>query len=288
MPALLHESGARLNLAGSEPSDPLRALMEGQWALWGVLALASVALLALYQWSRKALRRWQAAQLHTMAHSRIVSPNSIPQGTAAFIEIPTPAGIERIAGTVQAIQPRGVVIIVPVSRFETALAPGTPLTVVATVHFAAYRFYASVVECRIINDARTVYLTRPQWVERVQRRNYVRVPVKLPTIVSPMRPSPDENALIRGVIYNLSGGGAGVATPMALPQGTLIRVRVPLPIIGEAGFDARVMRCSPLEGDDSFHYLLQCEFLYIPEETRSLIINYCFDVERDLLQQRIR
>ncbi|HXG25008.1 MAG TPA: PilZ domain-containing protein, partial [Chthonomonadales bacterium] len=261
MPALFQETGEWSHLVGSKLIDPLEALMEGQWMLWGALALASLALFTLYHWSRKALRRWQAAQLHTMASGQIVSPDCIPRKTAAFIEIPTPSGIKRVTGTIQAIQPRGTVIAIPSSRFEEAFAPGTPLIVLATVRFAAYRFHASVVECRVNNGAWMVYLTRPQWVERVQRRNYVRVPVKLPTIVSLMRPSSEGDTLIRGMIYNLSGGGAGVATPVALPQGTLIRVRVPLPMMGEAGFDARVTRCSPLEGDDSFHYLVQCEFL---------------------------
>lgn len=288
MPALFQETGEWPLLAGSKLPDPLEALMDEQWILWGVLALASMTLFILYHWSRKALRRWQAAQLHSMASGRIVTPDCIPRETAVFIEIPTPSGIKCVTGTIQVIQPRGMVIAMPFSRFETAFAPGTPLIVTATVRFAAYRFHASVVECRMGNGVWTVYLTRPKWVERVQRRNYVRVPVKLPTIISPVRPSSEGDTLIRGVIHNLSGGGAGVATPVALPRGTLIRVRVPLPITGEAGFDARIIRCSPLEGNDSFRYLVQCEFLYIPEETRSLIINYCFDVERDLIRQRVR
>jgi c-di-GMP-binding flagellar brake protein YcgR len=288
MHCLLNESAKWFPEVESEMIHLWDALWEGQGMLWGVVALSSLILMAVFHWSRQALRHRQVAQLYSMVQNRLVLPECIPPGTAVLIEVLLESEIKRVRGTIEAIQPRGSVITVLLRDCQMAVPPGTPLIVIATLRSAAYRFHVSVVECRLLSDTWKLSLTRPEWVERVQRRTYFRVPVKLPTTISPMRPSSAVGTLLRGEIWNLSGGGVGVATMAAISPGTLIRVRVPLPTIGEAGFDARVMQCRRLDGETSFHFLVQCEFLYISEETRALLINYCFDVERDLMRKKVR
>ena len=162
---------------------------------------------------------------------------------------------------------------------DTVSAPrrGTPVSATLTGAAGVISF-ESVVEDRTVTDRQTLlYLSRPTIVSRVQRRENFRVPVQIPIVLTMAYPSDDGDTMYRGVIQNLSGGGFRIAMPIAPATSTVLRARIPLFPIPEITFLARVIYSGPLDSGEAY---AQCLFIDIPEETRNLVINHCFGLER--------
>lgn len=213
-----------------------------------------------------------------LAACRPVPADRVREGMPAILEAPRDGGMRRSAGMVRAVHRRYFALAVDTETAPVAI--GSPLFVTVADDSAAYRFAAAVTDRRVVDGVPTLYVRRPVWVERVQRRAFHRVPVHLPTAVL-LRPAEGrEPAVHRAVVQDLSAGGVRLAVPVAAPIGTRLRVRLPVEGLGEPGFEARVQRCDATPAGARFAYVLGCEFVCIAEETREAVLRHCFDVER--------
>lgn len=257
------------------PPVPIERLL-----FWGSAAV--VALLLALSVGPMLFRRWLAARYRALAAAQLAPPDVIRTGMRAFLETPVRSEGERLARVLQPADKK--MIALAVSR-EEAPPIGTPLRVLLIGDGAAYRFHARVLDRREGEKGAILYLTRPAWLERIQQRAYFRIPADVPTTVAHLNAGKEEPPTYAALIRDISGGGLRLVLPVALPKGALIRVRMPIPRLGEPAYEARVVFHQKEIQQERVEYIIGCEFIHLPEETRNLLINYCFDVQR---QQRDR
>lgn len=125
-----------------------------------------------------------------------------------------------------------------------------------------------------------VCLASPTVCQRIQRREYVRVPTldacKLEVFhESEGRFLPPAAAPLK----NLSGGGCAVVFMMAVRTGVQVRVTLDLPDAGEMQFEGTVRHCVPHFSRGGTEYSLGIAFDPMSDGRRSCIIRHVFALQ---------
>lgn len=128
-------------------------------------------------------------------------------------------------------------------------------------------------------------LAPPQSIQRVQRRNYVRlnvnVPVRFSIVGAPDGFQYDAVLTWSGTVRDLSGGGALLASPVKLIQGARLDLTIDIPGYSVATM-AEVVRTAPDTLDPTpTAYPNGVRFVDIAEKEREIIIRYIFGEQRD-------
>lgn len=245
-----------------------------------------VLLVVMMAVARGLMREWRLQQMQARAAAELMPADSLRAGLPAIVEAPTGGGLLRGRLTIQAVERKLVTLALPMDADEPdmadvgAVAAGTPVCVTVAGDTAAFRFHASVQDRAVVAGVRTLYVSRPAWVEKIQRREHFRIPVALPAAVSTVEADSRDSRLMRGVVEDLSGGGCRVALPEAQPDGSWLRIRLSDDGLGDCSLEARVVRCEPTRRFGPLRCAAQCEFVYLTEETQNRIVLYCFDAER--------
>ena len=154
---------------------------------------------------------------------------------------------------------------------------------------ALYRF-----ETRLVGPVRGGGLTiaRPRQVVRIQRRQYYRLSLELPTTFRLLTGEGrrDASAPLPARLVNLSGGGALLAAAKPAPAGLSVVVRVPAGVMGDPlDVDAEVLDCRVAAQGVARTYLIRLRFFDPPRlsaEDREAIIAHIFQQQRLMLKGR--
>ena len=162
----------------------------------------------------------------------------------------------------------------------------------AREHDARYRFRSKVVG-RIAKPIPTVLIEPPEHIERMQDRQFVRVPTTLPAryVFAKMEdekiPEP-----FKATIMDISASGIrmGVDLPEqeTRPDRTIARetyLSVTFDLPGLMRFDQTEVRVINVIEDRWRHHILLCMFLDISEEMREHIVRYNLAQQRVLLRK---
>ncbi len=127
-------------------------------------------------------------------------------------------------------------------------------------------------------------------IDRLQRRDYVRVKASLPVIMQEARPTrvaskPSEyRALqISGRTVDLSGGGIAILKELSVPVGTEIHLKLKLEE-GEPPLEltARIVTINQTEDPSGRHlFRLGIEFTGIPDAKRRIIVRKVFKIQQE-------
>jgi c-di-GMP-binding flagellar brake protein YcgR len=243
-----------------------------------ILALGLVAALVF---GISLYRRWRAARFEMAGENDWVPSSVIAEGNPATLESPSVTGIVASKSMVRSTHKRWIGLSSP-DETGSPLAIGTPVAVLARGESCLYRFHGAVVDRRVVDGVATLFVEKPPIIEKVQRRENFRVAVELPTTLSVLESGSDDSPPMRATIDNLSGGGFRVAIDKPLPEGSIVRVRIPVVTRMGFSFEARVVRCAAVRTVGPLRHRAQCEFIHLPEETRNLIVACCFDFQRQL------
>jgi c-di-GMP-binding flagellar brake protein YcgR len=125
----------------------------------------------------------------------------------------------------------------------------------------------------------------PSAIERIQRRNYVRVDVRLPFFYQKYRDDGSKMPLKKGLILDISGGGVLLRTPEYIEKDTFLQTKFKL---GEEDFDVRskVVRVIEKHRGRKSMYKYGIIFDNISEMVRRKIIGFVFDVERNNIRKQ--
>jgi c-di-GMP-binding flagellar brake protein YcgR len=145
------------------------------------------------------------------------------------------------------------------------------------------RSFEVVVRKREERPSPCLHLTWPEKIERIQRRNDVRVDVLVRVVATPEQPQGER---ISGTTTNLSAGGARLVLPQLLEPGTEVPLQLHLPETGVRECTARVIR-SGETGDERvvLAYWTAVEFVRIDDSARKDITKFVFDIQRDQLRR---
>lgn len=151
------------------------------------------------------------------------------------------------------------------------------LTVFVPLPDAVYSLPCPVVE--VGAEDLTLSIPADETIQRIQRREHVRVKTTLPCwIEMPRRGAYDEP--FESMALNLSGGGCALINPKKLITGTQVRLTICLPDDESWVLVAKVKHERSLMIEQETMFLAGLEFQDIDEVQRGKIIRYVFDVER--------
>ena len=132
------------------------------------------------------------------------------------------------------------------------------------------------------------FIRMPEFVEKVQNREFVRISVDYPVILRPL----DENGAMEGMIFtravDISGGGLAVVNKAMLPLGSKAVLELDnIPGVGLLRITGRVVRCVKVDaaGDNVFHVGFQ--FLDLSRQHQNRLVKFIFDIQRQSLAKGI-
>ena len=132
------------------------------------------------------------------------------------------------------------------------------------------------------------FVRKPEFVEKVQNREFVRISVDYPVILRPV----DENGAMGGMIFtkavDISGGGLAVMNKTMLPLGSKAVLELDnIPGVGMLRITGRVVRCVKVDaaGDNVFHVGFQ--FLDLSRQHQNRLVKFIFDIQRQSLAKGI-
>ena len=132
------------------------------------------------------------------------------------------------------------------------------------------------------------FVRKPEFVEKVQNREFVRISVDYPVILRPL----DENGAMGGMIFtkavDISGGGLAVMNETMLPLGSKAVLELDnIPGVGMLRITGRVVRCVKVDaaGDNVFHVGFQ--FLDLSRQHQNRLVKFIFDIQRQSLAKGI-
>lgn len=155
------------------------------------------------------------------------------------------------------------------------LREGNKVKLIFWDEVAAYSFEGEILQ-RIAVPVPMLVLELPDSVDKVQRRNFVRVPALYPVSFRSVTKE-GLSDIQKGMLLDLSGGGMRFTTKERVENNSLLYARLSLPL-GDLQTPVRVCRAEQLE--DSKLYRVSVEFHDISERERDQIIRCVFDIQR--------
>lgn len=132
------------------------------------------------------------------------------------------------------------------------------------------------------------FVRMPEFVEKVQNREFVRISVDYPVILRPL----DEDGAMGGMILtkavDISGGGLAVMNKTMLPLGSKAVLELDnIPGVGMLRITGRVVRCVKVDaaGDNVFHVGFQ--FLDLSRQHQNKLVKFIFAIQRKSLAKGI-
>jgi c-di-GMP-binding flagellar brake protein YcgR len=165
------------------------------------------------------------------------------------------------------------------------LRPGSEVIVWHWDDSASHAFYCKVKE-RIREPIPLIFLEWPPFkTKKIQRRNFVRVPVNLPLDFA-IDGQSEKEEFKKVLIRDLSGGGAQFISKTRLVKGDILKIRLFLPQ-KTIECKAKVMWVYTEKIDKRERYLVGIKYLDISEKTQDQIIEYVFQRQRELIQKGV-
>jgi c-di-GMP-binding flagellar brake protein YcgR len=155
------------------------------------------------------------------------------------------------------------------------------LTLTLTLPDAVYTFRCPVV--KVNEEGVTLGMPEPEEVQRVQRREFVRVPTSLEVLVEPELEL-DSLAFgppFKAPLADISGGGCSLVSPVEIKRGDRLRVTMDLPEEGVISLLGKVMRCAPIQTPKGQRYSCGLDFGSMVEGLRSKLVRYVFAMQRE-------
>ncbi|PLX16226.1 MAG: hypothetical protein C0601_11440 [Candidatus Muiribacterium halophilum] len=156
---------------------------------------------------------------------------------------------------------------------------------------AIYEFSENIAKIEELGPKPVIIINFPKEIERIQRRSYVRVDVRLPYFWQKYRVDPDteEETLVpidkKGYILDISGGGVMLRSPEKMEKDTFIQTQFTL---GDEYFDVRskIVRVIDRHRGKSSMYKYGIIFDEIQDMIRRKVIGYVFEVERKNIRKQ--
>jgi c-di-GMP-binding flagellar brake protein YcgR len=125
-------------------------------------------------------------------------------------------------------------------------------------------------------------IQKPETFIKIQRRSYMRLPVKLEVY---FRIAGDESDFKKGETIDISGGGALVITEETIEEGQILELEMYLPNRKPFFCKAKIIRLLEKAKKKGDKNKIAIEFYEITEGKRDQIINYIFEKQREWIRK---
>lgn len=173
------------------------------------------------------------------------------------------------------------------------------LTISLALPDAAYTLKCPVVA--VNSEGLALGMPHERDVQRVQRREYVRVPASLPCMVEPGLSAEEIAAQVaelpEGVepaeygepvaayVQDISGGGCSLLMPVDLPRDRRLRINLELPNEGGVLVFGAIVRASSVQTRKGPRYLMGVDFGKLEEGLRTRLVRFVFTIQRELARK---
>lgn len=172
-------------------------------------------------------------------------------------------------------------------REEVLIPPGTRVRLQLALRDGLRRFTAVVRE-RQPTSPPSLELSWPEDLQRIQRRDNVRVDVALRIQVCRIRQDQSRGAPQFGITADLSAGGARIRMAEPIEVMTEVELVFTFPGGEEHRCDARVVRRGELtQAVTELRHWMALEFTEISEKVRKEVTRLVFDVQREQIRKGV-
>ena len=200
------------------------------------------------------------------------------EGLAIYIIIHDGEYKGKYRSRIEEIGVRIITVGVPVAKAGfIPLREGTILDVAFYDEISAYSFTSMIID-RIVTPVPAIIVEYPTNIRRIQRRQYVRVPVVIP-LEYRIAAKEGLSKPYKGHVIDLSGGGILFKVKDNIEEKSIVFIKVNLGGT-ETELPASIIRC--VKEEEQNFYNVSAEFQDITENTRDRIIRYVFEVQREM------
>ncbi|MGE5397860.1 MAG: flagellar brake protein [Chitinophagales bacterium] len=189
----------------------------------------------------------------------------------------------RFNSRVEELRLNTLLIAVPIH--SGALVPlrlGEGLNIYFVSNQCAYTFSTHILG-RSIEPLPILEIKRPLEYTKIQRRNYVRLPLSMN--LQFVRFIDEEAMMTEGRTIDLSGGGLQFQTKVNLTPEEFIELRLNLSNKVTVVNKAKVVRVFPKAINNEVWQLVAVQYIDLKESQREMIIKYIFDQQRELIKK---
>lgn len=179
-----------------------------------------------------------------------------------------------------------VVVGVPQDRgYEIPVEAGSQVAVQTALSDGIRRFTAEVLRRRDVPSP-CLYLSWPERIEHIQRREHPRVEVMVPVRVRiPEQPGERPRSL-DGYTADVSAGGARINLPEGLPPGRSVEVQLRIPDVEPLTCEARVVHAGQSESSrDPKRFWVAVQFAGVGADVRKVLRKFVADVQREQIRR---
>lgn len=184
---------------------------------------------------------------------------------------------------VEEILPDIIVLAAPLKRgVVVPLRVGDTIKVNYYGKTAGYSFTTKVIATSY-KRIPLIAVEKPQEFTKIQRRSYIRVPARIPvrfTLLDDQKKPTELNCCCETI--DISGGGVALLSSTALPCGSCMEMELNVPRKGTIRVIGKVARSEEKKTEYGKMTLLGISFVEIEESDRDKIIQYVFEIQRDM------
>ncbi|MGB9792047.1 MAG: flagellar brake protein [Thermacetogeniaceae bacterium] len=128
-----------------------------------------------------------------------------------------------------------------------------------------------------------IAVEKPQEFTKIQRRSYIRVPARIPvrfTLLDDQKQPTDLNSSSETI--DISGGGVALLSSTPIPCGSYLEMELDVPRKGTIRVLGKVARTEEKKTEYGKTTLLGISFVEIDESDRDKIIQYVFEIQREM------
>ncbi len=185
---------------------------------------------------------------------------------------------------VEEILPDTIILAAPLKRgVIVPLRVGDTVTVSYFGQTAGYSFTTKVIGTNY-QKLPLIAVQKPQEITKIQRRKYIRISTRIPVrfLILDDKKQPASSDVYCTETIDISGGGAAIISPVKLSREDCLDMELDIPRRGTIRVVGRVARVEETRSEYGIRYLIGIDFLVIDESDRDKIIQYVFELQRDM------
>ncbi len=189
------------------------------------------------------------------------------------------------ASRIEDINEKGIVIGTPIEKSVLVdLRPNSTVIIWLNEAIASYALFCRV-RARIYEPLPLTFLDWPHDIQRIQRRNYVRVPASLQIEFSTGEKDAEGKEIFHSALTgDISGGGLNFTTSVKLSTKDPLKIILHLPGQEEIVLEGKI---TWIVHQSHNRYFVGIKFMKISEGIREHIIKYIFIRQRDLIRKGV-
>lgn len=193
--------------------------------------------------------------------------------------------IQYYPSRIEDVNEQGIVIGTPIEKSALVnLRPDATVIIWCNLSAASYALFCKV-RARVIEPLPFTLLDWPHDIQRIQRRNYVRVPTSLKMEFSTGEKNADREEVFHSALTgDLSGGVLNFTTAVKLSAKNPLKVILHLPDQEEIVLEGKI---TWIVNQSNNRYFYGLKFTRITEYMREQIISYVFIRQRDLINKGV-